>query len=480
MIWQEGSRCARISGINMRLVQALRYPPSPRLALVGAGGKTSALFQLARELLETPSEPYQKNAVLVTATTHLATNQILLADHHFSIHTPEEFERLEIQLPSGVILITGTPAGEDRVSGLNLATIDRVCELAERQRLPLLIKSDGSQLRPIKAPAAHEPVIPQSVDTVLVTAGLSALGKPLNPEWVQRPELVARITGLSPGDTITQDAFEALMTSPAGGLKDIPESARRIALLNQADSPQLQTSANHIAKNILTSYNAIIISTLGPQIETRIKRSKIQTTSPEEEVHAVHEPVAGIVLAAGGSTRMAQPKQIMNFRSQPLVRIAAHTALDADLAPVIVVTGAFDDQVKAALEGLPITIVHNPDWHSGQSTSVAAGINAAPTRTGSAIFLLADQPLVSEPMIRKLVELHTQTLSPIVAPSINGRRSNPVLFDRVTFSDLLDLSGDIGGRALFSKYQVSWLPWMDATSAIDIDTPDDYQRLLDI
>lgn len=464
----------------MLLVQALRYPPTPRLALVGAGGKTSALFQLARELLETPNEPSHKKAVLVTATTHLATNQLLLADHHFTIHTPEDFERLEIQLPNGVILITGTPAGEDRVSGLNLATIDRVYELAERQRLPLLIEADGSGLRPIKAPAAHEPVIPQSVDTVLVTAGLSALGKPLSPEWVQRPELVARITGLSPGDSITQDAFEALMNSPAGGLKDIPESARRIALLNQADSPQLQTSANHIAKNLLTSYNAIIISTLDPQIETRTKRSKIKTTSPEDEVHAVHEPVAGIVLAAGGSTRMAQPKQIMNFRSQPLVRIAARTALAAGLTPVIVVTGAFDNQVKAALEGLPITIAHNPDWHSGQSTSVAAGINATPTRTGSVIFLLADQPLVSESMIRKLVELHAQTLSPIVAPSINGRRSNPVLFDRDTFSDLLDLSGDIGGRALLSKYQVSWLPWVDATSAIDIDTPDDYQHLLEI
>jgi molybdenum cofactor cytidylyltransferase len=230
----------------------------------------------------------------------------------------------------------------------------------------------------------------------------------------------------------------------------------------------------------LTSYNSIIVSTLDPQIEARTKRCNFKTTNPEDEVHAVHEPVAGIVLAAGGSTRMAQPKQIMSFRSQPLVRIAAQTALAADLAPVIVVTGAFDNQVKAALEGLPITIIHNPDWHSGQSSSVAAGINAAPTRTCSAIFLLADQPLVSESMIRKLVELHTQTLSPIVAPSINGRRSNPVLFDRLTFSDLLDLSGDIGGRALFSKYQVSWLPWMEATSAIDIDTPDDYQRLLDI
>jgi molybdenum cofactor cytidylyltransferase len=464
----------------MRLIQALRYPPTPRLALVGAGGKTSTLFQLARELLETPSEPSHKKAVLVTATTHLATNQLILADHHFSIHTPEDFERLEIQLPNGVILITGTPAGEDRVSGLNLANIDSVYDLAERQRLPLLIEADGSRLHPIKAPAAHEPIIPQSVDTVIVSAGLSALGKPLSPEWVQRPDLVARITGLSPGDSITEDAFEALMNSPAGGLKDIPESVRRIALLNQADSFKLQTSANHIAKNILTSYNAIIISNLDPQIETRTKQSKIKTANPEDEVLAVHEPVAGIVLAAGGSTRMAQPKQIMNFRGQPLVRIATRTALAAGLAPVIVVTGAFDNQVKAALEGLPITIAHNPDWHSGQSISVAVGINATPARTGSAIFLLADQPLVSESMIRKLVELHTKTLSPIVAPSINRHRSNPVLFDRDTFSDLLDLSGDIGGRALFSKYQVSWLPWVDTTSAIDIDTPDDYQHLLDI
>ncbi|MFC2043055.1 selenium cofactor biosynthesis protein YqeC [Chloroflexota bacterium] len=462
------------------MVQALRYPPSPRLALVGAGVKTSALYKLARELLETPSKSSHKKAVLITATTHLADNQILLADHHFAINTPEDLERLEIQLPNGVILITGTSAGDDRVSGLNLATIDRVYKLAERQRVPLLIEVDGSRLRPIKAPAPHEPVIPQSVDTVLVSAGLSALGKPLSHEWVQHPERVSRITGLSLGDSITQDAFETLMNSSAGGLKNIPESARRIALLNQADSPQLQISANHIAKNILTSYNAIIISTLDPRIDTRTKRGKIITTNREDEVHAVHEPVAGIVLAAGGSTRMGQPKQIMNFRSKPLVRIAARTALAAGLAPVIVVTGAINNQVKAALEGLPITIAHNPDWHSGQSTSVAAGINATPTRTGSAIFLLADQPLVSESMIRKLVELHAHSLSPIVAPSINRHRSNPVLFDRDAFSDLLNLSGDIGGRALFSKHQVCWLPWVDTTSAIDIDTPDDYQRLLDI
>jgi molybdenum cofactor cytidylyltransferase len=81
-------------------------------------------------------------------------------------------------------------------------------------------------------------------------------------------------------------------------------------------------------------------------------------------------------------------------------------------------------------------------------------------------------------LLRSLVDLHASTLAPLAAPMVDGRRANPVLFDRRTFPDLLALEGDTGGRSLFSKYQPVWLPWLDSSLVLDVDTQEDYERLL--
>ncbi len=130
-----------------------------------------------------------------------------------------------------------------------------------------------------------------------------------------------------------------------------------------------------------------------------------------------------------------------------------------------------------ALAGFPVIFVSNPDWQQGQSTSVKQGLLAAGQSTGSAIFLLGDQPNITSELISALIERHHCTQTPILAPSINGKRSNPVLFDQVTFPDLLQIQGDIGGRAIFSKYQMETIEWNDPDIFLDIDTPDDFGRL---
>jgi molybdenum cofactor cytidylyltransferase len=148
--------------------------------------------------------------------------------------------------------------------------------------------------------------------------------------------------------------------------------------------------------------------------------------------------------------------------------------------------------VEAAVQDLPIVITRNADWQNGQSTSMRAGLRSlTPTllpvrkedrgeefrNVGSAIFLLCDQPQITAPVIRALVEQHTLDLSPIIAPMVAGQRANPVLFDRDTFSDLMALTGDVGGRAIFSKYQVSYLPWVDESLLMDVDSPADLEKL---
>ena len=132
---------------------------------------------------------------------------------------------------------------------------------------------------------------------------------------------------------------------------------------------------------------------------------------------------------------------------------------------------------RAVVADLPVTLIYNPDWEAGQSTSMRCGLQALPDTIGSAVFLLADQPQIPVELITALREQHAQTLSSIVAPLIDGRRGNPVLFDRTTFADLVSLTGDVGGRAVFGKYSTTYVPWHDANLLLDVDTLEDYQRL---
>jgi molybdenum cofactor cytidylyltransferase len=156
----------------------------------------------------------------------------------------------------------------------------------------------------------------------------------------------------------------------------------------------------------------------------------------------------------------------------------AETALNTGLAAVLVVTGSEAETTEAALQGLDVQVVRNEHWQAGQSSSVKAGLAALPPRIGAALFLVVDQPQLPIALIDALRAEHAATLAPIVAPLVDGHRSNPVLFDRSTFADFASLEGDVGGRAIFSKHQVTWLPWLDPSISIDVDTPEDYDRLL--
>jgi molybdenum cofactor cytidylyltransferase len=197
-------------------------------------------------------------------------------------------------------------------------------------------------------------------------------------------------------------------------------------------------------------------------------------------VHAALEPAAGIVLAAGGASRYGSPKQLLAWKGQPLVRTAVRAALDAGLSSVVVVTGAHAGEVEAAVGDLPVTLARNEAWAEGQASSIRRGLEACPPGMGSALFLLADQPFVSPAVIRTLTGAHASEAAAIVAPLIGGdRRGNPVLFDRETFEDLRGLRGDEGGRAIFSRHRVHYVPWHDERIIEDIDDEEDYHKLME-
>jgi molybdenum cofactor cytidylyltransferase len=449
---------------TLSLDRALRLEPDgkgnwPCVALVGAGGKTTALFQLAHHLARRAS------AALVTTTTHLGVDQAQYAERSWRISTANELETaLEQNVAGQVALITG-PASQDkpRLMGLPGELLHRLWEAAQERHIPLLIEADGAACKPLKAPAPYEPVIPDCTDLVIVCAGLSGLGQLLEDRIVHRPQIFSELTGLKPGEVITTQALACLLAHSEGGLRNILPSMRRVLLLNQADSNYLEAQACAIAEQVSGEYSTALITSLKSQ-----------------KVLRVCEPSAAIILAAGGALRFGGPKQLLEIDGQPMVRRSARLALAAGLAPVIVVCGAYLSQVKQALTGLPVNCVENPDWQEGQSTSLRAGLQNLPEETSGAVFLLADQPFLSLDIILALVREHAQTLAPIVAPRVGDQRANPVYFDKVTFPDLLALEGDIGGRAVIQsgRYRVSWLEWLDAKLLEDIDTLEDYNTLL--
>jgi molybdenum cofactor cytidylyltransferase len=144
----------------------------------------------------------------------------------------------------------------------------------------------------------------------------------------------------------------------------------------------------------------------------------------------------------------------------------------------VVVTGAGAADIQNALVGLDVTLVHNSAWQNGQSASVRAGILALPASVEAVLFLLGDQPFVSPDLIQSLTQKFLENHPSILAPFVGDKRANPVLFSREMFEVLCQLQGDAGARSIFKQFPPKPMQWADERILFDIDTPEDYQRLL--
>ena len=194
----------------------------------------------------------------------------------------------------------------------------------------------------------------------------------------------------------------------------------------------------------------------------------------EESLHTVRS-TAALVLAAGRSSRMGGPNKLLaEICGRPLLRMVVEAALASQARPVLVVTGHQRERVEAALAGLPVTFVHNPNYAEGLGTSLKAGIAALPPEVDGVVVCLGDMPQVDAALINRLIGAIDPDKGALVAvPTIDGKRGNPVVWSRRFFPDLMAVEGDVGARHLIGRYgeAVVEVSVSGVAALTDIDTP---------
>jgi molybdenum cofactor cytidylyltransferase len=173
----------------------------------------------------------------------------------------------------------------------------------------------------------------------------------------------------------------------------------------------------------------------------------------ESPIIELRSRTAAVVLAAGESSRFGSPKQLAHWQEKTFIERVVDAALASQAEPVVAVLGAEVEQSRAMLKDRAVNVVVNQNWAEGQSTSMKAGLAKLPQNVSSAIFLLVDQPLMTPDIIDGLIARYRQTLAPLVWPEFEGKRGNPVLFDRRLFAELNQISGDTGGRPVLLAHQ---------------------------
>ena len=188
--------------------------------------------------------------------------------------------------------------------------------------------------------------------------------------------------------------------------------------------------------------------------------------------------VAGVVLAAGTSSRMGRNKLFLPLGGTSVLRRAVANALKAGLDPVLVVLGHESDRALAELQGVPCTPVLNQDYARGMNTSVRAGISAVPPDASGAVVMLADMPFVTAGMLRALVERYRAAEAPLVVSTYGEVLAPPILYGRPLFDELRGLDGDGCGKRVVKAHRAEAIemPWPPAALA-DLDVPDDVERV---
>jgi molybdenum cofactor cytidylyltransferase len=434
------------------------------VAIYGAGGKTSLLEVLGREL------SLQGRRVILTTTTRIfrpETYPCVIGEDFLRVT-----EALAGHFPTHSPVVLGAKLSDDnKLIGIDSAwpqaLLDQdICD-------DVIVEADGAARKPIKGYASYEPVLPPSSTVLIPVLGYDALGIPVDAEHVHRPEAFCALTGARPGDRITVDHFLTAMTSMIRLGQEKCPRAVIVPIVNKVDLAEDTQQITEIVHKfpLVEAVDRLLFTHLkgDPSVPFRFGRSQ-----------GVFEPgISVVMLAAGESVRMGRPKLALPLQGKTLLELAMAPVLASGIRDIIVVTS--EDPVWIRERTLPnIQIVLNPRSREGIATSLQAGITAVSSCSQAILFSLGDQPFVTSEVYRMLIEHYRRHMKALTYPVFGGKRGNPVLFDRRLWSALMALEGDEGGKQIFTSVpdqEKAGVTVPHPGILLDIDTPEEYARM---
>jgi molybdenum cofactor cytidylyltransferase len=440
----------------MRLSEALGIQRGEVVAFTGAGGKTSALVCLGRELA---ADGWR---VLATTTTRIAADELTLfpASVRWRENLLQGERPLATLLDSRRFVFVYQELNGDKALGLPDERVSRLVD--EMNADALLVEADGSRRLPLKAPRAYEPVIPSDATLVVPIAGLDALGQPFDESAVYNPEAAIERYGFAYGGIIQPAWIAQILRDDTLGLKDIPATARVVALLNKADNGWRRGRARRIARMILQSRRVQAVAIGAAQAQGN-------------PVLEVQRRVGAIILAAGLSKRMGQSKMLLPWGERTVIEAIAQTLTPFRLAEVVVVTGHQSAEVAKALKDYPVKTVLNPQYATGEMlSSLQVGLRALSRDIDACLVLMGDQPQVKARLIRHLLKLYAEGAGAIIAPTFQGQRGHPILIHRRYWPELLALPFGSAPRDAINRHAVTTFEVENDSILRDIDTPEAY------
>lgn len=440
----------------MKLHQAFDIARGDVVAFIGAGGKTSALFNLGYELAEMGWR------VTATTTTSISLDQLEMMPYAVTVR--EGMGALSMALDESRFAFVYDEIRADNVYGPAQDFIPRMLDSIASD--VLLIEADYANGLPLKAPYADEPVIPRETSLVVPVASLAVLGQELDEEHVYNAEAIIERYGFGAGQRVKSPWVAQVLRDETLGLARVPEKARVVTLLNQVSEGYLRGRARLIARLILRSQ--------------RVHSVAIGSVRAGNPIMEVQRPIGAVVLAAGMARRMGQPKVLLPWtRTMTIIEHIIMQLILARLDQITVVTGNRAGEVRRLATDRGVDVVHNPEFETGEMlSSLKAGLLAMPPHIAAVLVVLGDQPRIQPKVINQITMAYAEGKGRIVAPRFEKQRGHPILIDRRYWPEILALPAGAAPRDVINRYQsdVAFVD-VDTDSVLgDVDTPDDYQE----
>jgi molybdenum cofactor cytidylyltransferase len=441
----------------MKLQDAFGIVRGDTVAFIGAGGKTSLLVGLGYELLDAGWR------VLATTTKDFAEEQLQFMKQAMP-YTAGAGRISDALSEHGFVFVYAT-IQDGRVYGPPQDWLTSVLDHIDSD--VLLVEADTAHGLPLKAPYEDEPKIPAETSLVIPLVSLAALDQPLDAENVYNPKPIIAKYGFQPGSLIRSPWVAQVLRDETMGLRGIPATARVVPYVNQTPEEGYWRSRGRLIARLALR-------------EPRIEAVVLGTVRGAQPALEVQRTVGAVVLAAGKSSRMGEPKVLLPWENgKTIIEHIIEQLIRARIPQVNVVTGHYANEVKALVKPLGVRLVQNRSYRTGEMiSSLKAGLRAMPDHVSAALVVLGDQPRIQPKVIYDLLKAYSEGKGEIIAPRYQGQRGHPILISRRYWPELLALRNTEAPRQVLATHEdeIGYVE-VDTDSVLrDVDTPGEYAQ----